>query len=147
MLLRIRCRSRARLALITLPTVTASGEVEVDVEALEALLRAGLPARYGQARVELAERGLDLAPDGRLSVRLRLHNDATGEYGEQTVQLVPAGQNPERAHAYVQAWARSLPSLLACVIDRTGGRSVAPSMLEFSCLVLEHGQARTAAPH
>ena len=77
-------------------------------------------------------------------VRLRLHDDGTGEYREQTVQLVPPGQDPERAHAYVQAWARSLPSLLACVVDRMGEWSLAPGMLEFPRVVLEQGRAQTA---
>ncbi|MFE6159884.1 YwqG family protein [Streptomyces sp. NPDC056486] len=115
----------------------------MDREALETLLRAGLPAMHGQARLELVEPGLDLASDGRLTVRLCLHNDGTGECGEQTVQLVPAAQDPERAHAYVQAWVQSLPSLLACAVDRMGGRSVAPSMLEFPQVVLEQSQAQT----
>ncbi|MEV7097942.1 YwqG family protein [Amycolatopsis sp. NPDC051045] len=114
-------------------------------EALETLLRAGLPVTYGHVRVELAEPGLDLASDGCLTVRLCLHNDRTGECAEQTVQLVPAAQDPERAHAYVQAWVLSLPSLLAGVVDRMGSRSVAPSMLEFPQSVLEQSQARTTA--
>jgi hypothetical protein len=74
----------------------------VDREALETL-RAGLPVMHGQFRLELAEPGLDLASDGCLTVRLCLHNDGTGECGEQTIQLVPAAQDPERAYAYVEA--------------------------------------------
>ncbi|MFF1918633.1 YwqG family protein [Streptomyces sp. NPDC058239] len=115
------------------------------MEALGTLLRARLPATHGQVRLELVEPGLDLASDGRLTVRLCMHNDRTGEYGEQTVQLAPAAQDPERAHAYAQAWVQSLPSLLACVVDRMGERSVAPSLLEFPQVVLERSQARTAA--
>lgn len=117
----------------------------MDREALETLLRAGLPVQHEQARLELVEPGLDLASDGSVLVRLCLHNDRTGESGEQTVQLVPATQDPERAYAYVQAWVQSLPSLLACVVDRSGGRSVAPIMLEFPQLALEQSQARTTA--
>ncbi|GAA0934443.1 hypothetical protein GCM10009560_41650 [Nonomuraea longicatena] len=113
------------------------------MEALEALLRAGLPAKQGQARLEFAEPGLVLMCDGSLSVRLSLHNDDTGECAEQAVQLVPAGQTLGRTHAYVQAWVQSLPSLLACVVDRTGGRSMTPGMLEFSQVVLKDDQVQT----
>jgi hypothetical protein len=117
----------------------------MDMEVLEAALREGLPATHGPARLELAEPGLGIGSDGCLTARLCLHNDGTGECGEQTIQLVPAGQDPERAYAYVRAWAQSLPSLLACLLDRTGGMSVAPSMLEFAQLALERSQAWTTA--
>lgn len=123
--------------------IARRGEQDVNVEALEALLRAGLPARHEQARLELAEPGLVLASDGSLGVRLCLHNDGTGECAEQTVQLVPAGQTLGRTHAYVQAWVQSLPSLLACVVDRTGGLSMTPGLLEFSQVVLKDEQAQT----
>ncbi|MEV4225387.1 YwqG family protein [Nonomuraea sp. NPDC049725] len=119
-------------------------EQDVNVEALEALLRTGLPAKHEQARLELAEPGLVRASDGSLGVRLRLHNEDTGESAEQAVQLVPAGQTPERTHAYVQAWVQSLPSLLACVVGRTGGWSMTPGMLEFSQVALKDDEAQAA---
>jgi uncharacterized protein DUF1963 len=78
-------------------------------------------------------------------VRLRLHDEETGEYAEEVLRLVPAAQDPQRAHAYVQAWVRSLPSLLACVRDRTGGRSITPGMLGFTRVALERSHARTTA--
>ncbi|MEU4330106.1 YwqG family protein [Nonomuraea dietziae] len=115
----------------------------MNLEALEALLRAGLPAKHAQTRLELAEPGLVLGSDGSLSVRLCLHNDDTRECAEQTVPLVPAGQTLGRIHAYVQAWVQSLPPLLACVVDRTGGLSMTPGMLEFPQVVLNDEQAQT----
>ncbi|MEV0781153.1 YwqG family protein [Streptomyces sp. NPDC050428] len=117
----------------------------MDREALLTLLRDSLPATYRQVRLELTGPGPDLAADGGVTVRLCLHNDGTGEYGEQTVQLVPSGQDPERADSYVQAWARSLPSLLACVVDRSGGRSLTPGVLEFPQLVLGQSRKQTAS--
>lgn len=113
------------------------------MEALEALLRAGLPTRHEQVRLELAEPGPVLASDGSLDLRLCLHNENTGERAEQTVQLVPAGQTLERTHAYIQAWVQSLPSLLACVVDRTGGLLMTPSMLEFSQVAFKDEHAQT----
>ena len=117
----------------------------MDLVALEAVLRAGLPVTYGPARLELAGPGPALTPDGRLTVRLCLHDDETGECAEQTLQLAPAAQDPKRAHAYVQAWVQSLPSLLACVVGRTSGRSMTPGILEFPHVALEHSHARTTA--
>ncbi|GAA2797450.1 hypothetical protein GCM10020219_080730 [Nonomuraea dietziae] len=107
-------------------------------------MRNGGAAKHAQTRLELAEPGLVFASDGSLGVRLCLHNDDTGECAaEQTVPLIPAGQTLRRTHAYVQAWVQSLPSLLACVVDRTGGLSMTPGMLEFPQVVLNDEQAQT----
>lgn len=109
------------------------------------LLRSTLPATHGQLRLELVEAGLDLGHDGRLTVRLSLSNDGSGERREETVRLIPPGQDPNRVRAYVEAWARSLPSLLACAVDRVGEGAVVPGMLTFPRIAFVQTQARTTA--
>jgi len=86
----------------------------MDTGVLDNLLRVGLPAFHNDARVDVDEGSVEVAEDGTVNVRLVWYEtDETRR--SQLVPLVPMSvrQDSGRVQAYVLAWMRALPSLMA----------------------------------